>query len=70
MEPKPDSAVNWHDVLAAGAMLGWTPRQIYRATLPELLFSITGYRQARGLGSPEQGMTRRRLKELHERYST
>ncbi len=51
-------------------MLGWTPRQIYRATLPELLFSITGYRQARGLGSPEQGMTRRRLKELHERYST
>ena len=62
-------AINWQDVMIAGATLGWSPRQIHRATLPELLLSITGYRQARGLKPPAAGMTQSRLQELHERYS-
>jgi hypothetical protein len=56
--------------MAAGAMLGWTPPQIYGATLPELLIFLSAGKTASG-GSKQSpsAMTRARLMELHERYS-
>lgn len=55
--------------MTAGALLGWTPHQTYRATLPELLFTVAGYQRARGVMPSATGMTHSRLKELHERHS-
>lgn len=54
--------------MAAGAMLGWTPPQIYGATLPELLIFLSAGKKASDGKQPAPAMTRDRLIELAEKY--
>jgi len=63
-----NEAINWRDVMLTGASLGWSPHDIFRATLPELLLAIEGWRQARGIKPAQQPMSRQRLNELVEKY--
>ncbi len=68
-DPDADSEnINWYDVMTAGTTLRWSPREIYRATLPELLLAVEGRRNEHGIKPAAQPMTRERLIELQQRY--
>ncbi len=54
--------------MAAGTRLGWPPRDIFKATLPEFLLALDGWRRANGFKPVPRPMSRDRLNELHERY--
>jgi len=69
-------SIDWGGLVELGAMLGQSPRQTFRQTLPELKLRLRGWQRANGInpdtgsdqtGAPEP-MTRERLLALAKRY--
>ncbi len=52
--------------MTAGAVIGWHPSTTLEATLPELMFSVDGWRQAHGLSGEKRADDAMNMGRLHE----